>query len=72
MAKLFEVTMNNVVWVSESGEYGVGSIVCLPYANVTMEHLTKLALLAESDRFDYITHVINGEDVSGWEIPTNG
>lgn len=56
------------VWVAESGEYGVGSVIVLHQSSLTMEHLTKMAWMAESDRFEYATAIMNGDDLSGWEL----
>lgn len=55
------------VWVSESGEYGVGNVIVLHESQVSIGQLETLASMNENDRFDYATAIVNGDDTSRWE-----
>jgi hypothetical protein len=56
------------VWVSESGEYGVGNVIVLHQSQVSIGQLEALACMNENDRFDYATAIINGDDTSRWDV----
>lgn len=54
-------------WVSEDGSYGVGYIVLFDQNALTEDQWETLSNLHDSDRYDYVMAVMNGEDLSEWE-----
>jgi hypothetical protein len=71
MAKVTNVIAHSI-WVSESGEYGVGGVVLLSPSDVTLRNLEFLAEMPESERFAYAVDIANGADLTGWEIQYAG
>jgi hypothetical protein len=65
-------TIVHGVWVSESGEYGVGSLIVLHDSKVTVRQLEFLAQMPESERFAFAADLANGSDLTGWEIQYAG
>jgi hypothetical protein len=71
MAMPIHVTINGV-WVAESGEYSVGTVIIMSPKQVTTKQLEFIAGLPESERFAYAADVVNDVDLTPWEVQYAG
>ena len=54
-------------WVSEDGSYGTNAIVFFDIESITDEQMERLDEMNDSDKYDYVIAIFNGEDLSEWE-----
>lgn len=55
------------IYVTEDGNYGGGAVIVVGHDSLTLEQGMILEALHESQRFDYICDLVDGNDVSKYE-----
>ena len=58
---------SNYGWVDENGSYGVSAIAVFDSNALTEDQWDVLSELGDNDRFDYVSAILQGEDLSEWE-----
>ena len=54
-------------YVTADGNYGSDKIVVFPFDTLTERQWEYLSECSDYDRINYITAILNGEDLSEWE-----
>jgi hypothetical protein len=68
MAGVMSAEAKQVVFVTDTGEFGVGNVVLLSPAVVTIDVLDYMAeSLHENDRFAFARHILYGGTIKEWE-----
>lgn len=58
----------NIGWVSEEGSYGWGKVVLFDPDLLTRRQWDTLDELGDSDKLPYVEAIVNGDDLSRWEL----
>lgn len=54
-------------WVSEDGSWGTNAMVLFDPSTITDAQMEILDELNDSDKYDYIIAIFNGDDLDEWE-----
>ena len=62
-----DLVLPDMAFVDGDGSYGVGAIAIFQPDRLTEEQWETLANLRDSERFEYVVAILDGEDLSHWE-----